>query len=49
MGIGSSAEDIEMLLQALREIAAQGPRGEYRLDPVTDEWVPVRRRRSLAA
>jgi selenocysteine lyase/cysteine desulfurase len=49
MGIGTMAEDIDVLLHALAEIATLGPRWQYRLDPVADGWVPVRDGGSLAA
>ena len=40
LGLGSTHEDIDVLADALRSIAADGPRWTYAVDPHTDQWEP---------
>ena len=40
LGLGSTVDDIEALVSALRAIAADGPRWTYAVDPDTDMYEP---------
>jgi selenocysteine lyase/cysteine desulfurase len=41
IGLGTTADDINQLSDALNEIAARGPRRRYRHVPEHDEYEPV--------
>jgi selenocysteine lyase/cysteine desulfurase len=41
LGLGSTAEDVDRLVAALREIAAYGPRASYVHAPEHDEYLPA--------
>jgi hypothetical protein len=41
IGLGTTTEDIDRLVGALREIAARGPRSRYEHVPEHDEYRPV--------
>ena len=40
IGLGTTVDDIDVLVGALAEIAASGPRGRYRYVPELDEYQP---------
>jgi selenocysteine lyase/cysteine desulfurase len=40
LGLGSTQEDVDLLADALRAIAADGPRWTYAIDSHTDQWEP---------
>jgi hypothetical protein len=40
LGLASTADDIDTLADALRAIAADGPRWTYAVNPHTDEYEP---------
>ena len=40
LGLGSTREDVDHFADALRAIAADGPRWTYAVDPHTDQWEP---------
>jgi selenocysteine lyase/cysteine desulfurase len=40
LGLGSSRDEIDLLADALRAIAADGPRWTYAVNPDTDEYEP---------
>ena len=41
LGLGATAEDVDRLVGALREIAADGPRTRYHHVPEHDEYRPL--------
>jgi hypothetical protein len=44
LGLGTTPDDIDRLTDALRELAATGPRWHYRHVPEHDEYEPDTRR-----
>jgi len=41
LGLGSTRADVDALADALRAIAADGPRWTYAVSPATDEYEPT--------
>jgi selenocysteine lyase/cysteine desulfurase len=41
IGVGTTVDDVLLLVDALRRVAAEGPLRRYELDRRADEWLPV--------